>query len=108
MNKHFIQVTNGLLPVMVLALLAVAFVAGQARANFPGAGGGANEALMTPAAKVVPFINLPGNAETLPQIIDAVAELPGNVNLHIRVLGELSLVERGTTFRKPARQTLSQ
>ena len=36
MNKHFIQVTNGLVPVVVLMLLVVALVAGQARANIPG------------------------------------------------------------------------
>lgn len=103
MNKQFIQVTNGLLPVAVLALLAVAFIAGQARAHLPGTMGHADDSLMTPAASVVPAIDYPGNVDALPQIVDTIAKLPGNINLHIRVLGELSFVERDVSFRKVER-----
>ena len=103
MNKHFIQVTNGLLPVFVLALLAVAFIAGQARANFAGADGRASEALMTPAAVISAEHDYVVNAEALSRMMDAIAEFPGSVELHVKVLGELSLVEPGATLRTARR-----
>jgi len=35
MHKQFIRMTSGWIPVSVMALLAVALIAGQARANLP-------------------------------------------------------------------------
>lgn len=84
MNKHFIQVTNGLLPVMVLALLVIAFIAGQARANIPRRA----TAAAAYATNQVLVLNqdITEKAESLPQIVETLLTLPADVELSIRLL----------------------
>ena len=90
MNKQFIQVTNGLIPVAVLALLAVAFIAGQARANIPSQVMSAAVPVETIEAHVFFNADLLEKAESLPQIMDAILNLPGEIELTISLHGKAS------------------
>jgi len=90
MNKQFIQVTNGLLPVAVLALLSVAFIAGQARANIPGEVTAAVVPVMTTGVSVLFSAEMLKKAESLPQVLDAILALPGEVELTIKLRGKAS------------------
>jgi hypothetical protein len=94
MNKQFIQVTNGMLPVAVLVLLAIALIAGQARANFE------NDDLMVSNSTVATDTGVKFNAEmlkkaeTLPHVMDAIVNLPAEFELTIRLRGKASKAER--------------
>ena len=81
MNKHFIQVTNGLVPVAVLLLLVVALVAGQARANLPHH----VTAVPTLSAQTSVILNaeMLRKIESLPQIVDTLLALPADIELTI-------------------------
>ena len=86
MNKHFIQVTHGLLPVAVLALLAVAFIAGQARARPPVDPGSAAGPVAEPAASIIISADMLRKAEALPVLVDALTVLPAGIELQISLL----------------------
>lgn len=93
MNKQFIQVTNGLLPVTVLALLVVAFIAGQARANIPGKATAA--ASFATNGGVTLSSDMLQNAESLPQVLETIMTLPTEFELNI------SLLRKGTHGQVP-------
>ncbi|GJL96043.1 MAG: hypothetical protein DHS20C05_24480 [Hyphococcus sp.] len=84
MNKQFIQVTNGLLPVTVLALLVIAFVAGQARANIPGKATAA--ASFATNGNLTLSSDMLRKAESLPQVLETLMSLPTEFELNIRLL----------------------
>ena len=86
MNKHFIQVTNGLVPVVVLLLLVVALVAGQARANIPGQLNAAATPTMSARTSVILNAEMLKNIESLPQIVDTILTLPADIEMTINAL----------------------
>ena len=90
MNKQFIQVTNGLIPVAVLALLSVAFIAGQARANLPGNATAAAIPVVTTGVSVLFSAEMLKKAESLPQVLEAILALPGEIELTIKLRGKAS------------------
>ena len=83
MNKHFIQVTNGLVPVVVLLLLVVALVAGQARANLPHQVTAAAVPTLSADAKVILNAQMLKKIESLPQIVDSLLTLPADIEVAI-------------------------
>lgn len=90
MNKHFIQVTNGLLPIALLALLAVALIAGQARARSPVATGFEAAPTSAPAASVVISADMLRKAESLPVLVNALTTLPAGFEFRISLPGDVS------------------
>jgi hypothetical protein len=88
MNKHFIQVTNGLVPVVVLLLLVVALVAGQARANLPNQVTAAAAPTLSADTKIILNAQLLRKIESLPQIVDSLLTLPADIEI---VIGTLTL-----------------
>lgn len=103
MNKQFIQVTNGLLPVGLLALLAVAFIAGQARANLPNQVTATAHPVLSSSANIILSADVLRSAESLPQVVDTLMTLPAEIQLNIRLLG------KGSGVDVPAeRRTLTQ
>lgn len=86
MNKHFIQVTNGLVPVVVLMLLVVALVAGQARANIPGQVTAAAAPTLSAHTSVILNAEMLKNIESLPQIVDTILTLPADIEMTINAL----------------------
>lgn len=93
MNKQFIQVTNGLLPVTVLALLVIAFIAGQARANIPRTATAA--ASFTTNAGLTLSADGLQKAESLPQVLETLMNIPVEFELDIRLL------RKGTRSKGP-------
>jgi hypothetical protein len=100
MNKHFIQVTNGMLPVAVLVLLAVAFVAGQARATSPIGGAHAGNTGSNPAGEFVLDVELAPAAETAERRSERVDSLPRSIRLPIGLPREVSLPDFGGQPRR--------
>ena len=86
MNKHFIQVTNGLVPVVVLLLLVVALVAGQARANKPGQVTAAATAIFPAHTSVTLNAGMLKIIESLPQTLDTILELPADIEMIMNAL----------------------
>ncbi len=86
MNKHFIQVTNGLVPVVVLLLLVVALVAGQARANIPGQVTAAATATFPAHTSVTLNAGMLKIIESLPQTVDTILALPADIETTINAL----------------------
>ncbi len=86
MNKHFIQVTNGLVPIVVLLLLVVALVAGQARANLPGHVTAAALPSLSARASIILNTEMLRNIESLPPILDTILALPANIEITINTL----------------------
>jgi len=86
MNKHFIQVTNGLVPVAVLLLLVVALVAGQARANLPGQVTAAAVPTLSAHTRVILSAAMRNNIQSLPQIVDTILTLPADIEISINAL----------------------
>ena len=86
MNKHFIQVTNGLVPVVVLLLFVVALVAGQARANLPHQVTAAAVPTLSADAKVILNAQMLKKIESLPQIVDSLLTLPADIEVAIGTL----------------------
>ncbi len=92
MSKQFIQMTSGWIPVVVMALLAVALIAGQAQANLP------NElrAASTPATTSVNIVlstQMLKKLDSLPAVVDALLAMPKDIELRIdtRILrGDIS------------------
>ena len=91
MNKQFIQVTNGLIPVVVMALLAVALIAGQARAKLPALA--ASETVPAYSTSVNTLLGpeifgpeLVRKAESLPYVVETMMTIPGQIELNIRLL----------------------
>jgi hypothetical protein len=93
MNKQFIQVTNGLLPVGLLALLAVAFIAGQARANLPNQVTSTAHPILSSSASIILSADVLRSAESLPQVLDSLMTLPAEIQLNIRLLSKDSRVD---------------
>ncbi len=85
MNKHFIQVTNGLVPIAVLLLLLVALVAGQARANLPGQVTAAAIPSLSARTNIILSTEMLKNIESLPQIVDTILALPAKLEITIKV-----------------------
>jgi hypothetical protein len=83
MNKHFIQVTNGLVPVAVLLLLVIALVAGQARANLPHHVTAAAVPTLSAQTSVILNGEMLRKIESLPQIVDTLLALPADIELTI-------------------------
>jgi len=88
MNKQFIQVTNGLLPVGLLTLLAVAFIAGQARANLPNQVTSTAHPVLSSSASLILSADVLRSAETLPQVVDTLMTLPVGIQLNIRLFSK--------------------
>ena len=86
MNKHFIQVTNGLVPVVVLLLLVVALVAGQARANIPGQVTAAATATFPAHTSVTLNAGMLKIIESLPQTLDTILALPADIEMIMNAL----------------------
>ncbi len=86
MNKHFIQVTNGLLPVAVLVLLAVAFIAGQARANLPSHIISVSAPAFSTNANIILNADLLRSAELLPHVVDSIMISPAEIELNFKLL----------------------
>ncbi len=86
MNKHFIQVTNGLVPVAVLLLLVVALVAGQARANLPGQVTAAAVPTLSAHTHVILNAAMLNKIQSLPQIVDTILTLPADIEITINAL----------------------
>jgi hypothetical protein len=86
MNKHFIQVTNGLVPVVVLLLLVVALVAGQARAYIPGQVTAAATATFPAHTSVILNPGMLKIIESLPQTLDTILALPADIEMTINAL----------------------
>jgi len=94
MNKQFIQVTNGMLPVAMLALLAVAFIAGQARANIPHEVAAASAPTVIGNANILFSVEALKKAESLPHVLDAILSIPDEVELTIQLRGKASKTNR--------------
>lgn len=86
MNKHFIQVTNGLVPIAVLLLLVVALVAGQARANLPGQVTAAANPSLSARTTIILNTEMLKNIESLPQIVESILALPAKLEITIDML----------------------
>jgi hypothetical protein len=86
MNKHFIQVTNGLVPIVVLLLLVVALVAGQARANLPGHVTAAAIPALSAHSTIILDAATRRKIESLPQIVDTILALPADIEITINAL----------------------
>jgi len=86
MNKHFIQVTNGLVPIVVLLLLVVALVAGQARANLPGQATAAAMPTLSAHSTIIPDAETRRNVESLAQIVESILALPADIEITINAL----------------------
>ena len=86
MNKHFIQVTNGLVPVVVLLLLVVALVAGQARANIPGQVTAAATPIFPAHTSVILNAGMLKIIDSLPQTLDTILALPADIEMTINAL----------------------
>ena len=94
MNKQFIQVTNGMLPVAMLVLLAVAFVAGQARANLPGQVSAVSAPQASSDANILFSAETLKKAESLPHVLNAILSIPDEVELTIQLRGKASKSDR--------------
>jgi NAD/NADP transhydrogenase alpha subunit len=103
MNKNFIQVTNGLLPVGLLALLAVAFVAGQARANLPNQVTSTAHPVLSSTASIILSADVLRSAESLPQVVDTLMTLPAEIQMNTLLLSKGSSVD-GPTKRRTQTQ----
>lgn len=86
MNKHFIQVTNGLVPVVVLLLFVVALVAGQARANLPHQVTASAAPTLSADTKIILNAQMLRKIESLPQIVDSLLTLPADIESAIGTL----------------------
>ena len=86
MNKHFIQVTNGLVPIVVLLLFVVALVAGQARANLPGQVTAAAIPALSAHSVIIIDAATQRKIESLPQIVDTILALPADIEITINAL----------------------
>jgi len=95
MNKHFIQVTNGLLPVAVLALLAIAFIAGQARTNLPGQVSTGFATIAPSLAEQVFSAETLRSVDSLPQVVATFMALPAEIELTVTVLGRVAKTNGG-------------
>jgi hypothetical protein len=83
MNRQFIQVTHGLLPVAVLVLLVVALVAGQSRVDSPGLSSHAVE-----HASADYSTEMLQNADSLPAAVERLMTLPAEIDMAIKLLGD--------------------
>jgi len=86
MNKHFIQVTNGLVPVAVLLLLVVALVAGQARANLPHQVTAGAVPTLSAQTSIILNAEMLRKIESLPQIVDTLLTMSADIELTINLL----------------------
>jgi hypothetical protein len=106
MNKQFIQVTNGMLPVAMLALLAVAFIAGQARANLPSEVAAASAPTVISNASILFSVEALKKAESLPHVLDAILSIPNEVELTIQLRGKASKTNRAGSSHQRLRETI--
>ncbi len=104
MNKHFIQVTNGLVPVAVLLLLVVALVAGQARANLPQQVTAAAVPTLSAHTSVILNAEMRRKIEALPQIVDTLLALPAEIELTINTLTLPSTNDVDGDVQRPSAQ----
>ncbi len=81
MSKQFIQMTSGWIPIVVMALLAAALVAGQARANLPHAQ--RPVPLHTAPTEITPDTEQLQKLDVLPGIVDRLLLMPINIELRI-------------------------
>lgn len=79
MNKEFIQVTKGVLPISVLGLLAIAFIAGQSQAGTTF--GQSDVASDLASEKFQHQDHVPHSVETIPQVLNTLSTLPDDLNL---------------------------
>ena len=83
MNKEFIQVTKGVLPTSVLALLAIAFVAGQSQADMSIGQSEATIDLTSESIERQDYVRQ--SVESIPEVLDGLVTLPNDFNLAILV-----------------------
>lgn len=82
MNKNFIQVTNGLLPITMLILLMAALVVGQSRANLPAEATAVAEPFVTLSSDAIVSQEMLRKIEALPGIVDTLLMLPAGKETH--------------------------
>ncbi len=83
MSKQFIQMTSGWIPVTVMVLLAVALIAGQARANLPNELRAEPDAAATTSVNIVLNTQMLKELESLPAVVDTVLAMPKNIEVRI-------------------------
>lgn len=83
MSKQFIQMTSGWIPVTVMVLLAVALIAGQARANLPNEFPAAPGPAATTSVNIVLSTQMLKELESLPAVVSTVLAMPKEIELHI-------------------------
>jgi hypothetical protein len=81
MNRQFILVTNGLLPVAMLVLLAIAVIAGQARANLSVR----PETVRSAASAEFDTDHLK-SADSLPHVVSIIMALPAELELTVKAI----------------------
>jgi len=94
MSKQFIQITSGWIPVTVMALLTVALIAGQARANLPKDLIAAPVPAATTSVNILLSTQMLKNLDALPAVVDTLLAMPKDIELRIdtRILrGDVSL-----------------
>lgn len=85
MSKQFIQMTSGWIPIAVLALLAAALIAGQARANLPQEHSPAPLSTAPAPAPVKILLNtrMLQKLDVLPAVADRLLDMSINIELRI-------------------------
>lgn len=83
MRKQFIRITSGWIPVSILALLAIALIAGQARANLPKDLVTAQIPLATTSLGTALNAELLRKPESLPTSVNTLLIVPENINLRL-------------------------
>ncbi len=88
MQRQFIQKTSGWIPVAVMALLAIALVAGQARANLPKEAVTGQIPLATTSLGAALNAELLRRLESLPTSVNSLLVVPESVSrrLDTRIL----------------------
>jgi hypothetical protein len=79
MKQQFIQLTSGWIPVSMLALFAIALIAGQARANLPNEIKAAPVPATTTSVSIVLNVDVLRKLEALPLVVDTLLALPSDL-----------------------------
>ena len=83
MQKQFIQLTSGWIPVSVLALFTAALVMGQAQANLPEEVKAAPVPAMTTSVSIILNTDVLQKLEALPVVVDTFLALPSELEVNV-------------------------
>lgn len=83
MQKQFIQLTSGWIPVSVLVLFTAALVAGQARANLPNEIKAAPVPAVTTSVRIILNADVLQKLEALPIVVDTLLALPSDLGVSV-------------------------